>query len=110
LEIENWVAQIREDFPALKNLRRGRITVYLNSACTTMVPRPVRGSISKDYQQFPGCAGARSRHWFPPEVNNSIEINPDVNITTYADVTEPGKGDNSIFIYLMQFGNMRGCP
>jgi cysteine desulfurase/selenocysteine lyase len=32
------------------------------------------------YRRFPGCGGARSRHWFAREVNDRIEGNPDRGI------------------------------
>ena len=37
-------------------------------------------SINEYYTGFPGCGGARSRHWFAEEVINRIEGNPDKSI------------------------------
>lgn len=80
METENWVKKIREDFPALKNKRNGKPPIYFDSACTTLVPRQVVDAINEYYQGFPGCAGARSRHWFAQEVNDRIEGNPEKGI------------------------------
>ncbi len=80
MENEKWVNKIREDFPSLKNQRNGRPPVYLDSACTTLVPRQVIDTINEYYTGFPGCAGARSRHWYAQEVNDRIEGNPERGI------------------------------
>jgi cysteine desulfurase/selenocysteine lyase len=77
---DNWVEKIREDFPSLKSRRNGRPPVYFDNACTTLVPKPVIKSINDYYRRFPGCGGARSRHWFSREVNNRIEGNPEKGI------------------------------
>jgi len=61
-------------------VRNGSPPVYLDSACTTLVPRQVIDMINEYYTGFPGCAGARSRHWFAQEVNDRIEGNPDKGI------------------------------
>ncbi len=75
-----WVASIRQDFPALKNRRNGKPPIYFDSACTTLVPQPVIDALNEYYTGFPGCGGARSRHWFAAEVNDRIEGNPDKGI------------------------------
>jgi cysteine desulfurase/selenocysteine lyase len=80
MDDEKWVTAIREDFPALKNRRNGRPPVYLDNACTTLVPRPVLRAMDEYYTGFPGCGGARSRHWFAAEVTGRIEGNPDKGI------------------------------
>ncbi len=72
---ENWVEQIRADFPSLKNLRNGKPPVYFDNACTTLVPQPVIQAMNEYYTGFPGCGGARSRHWFAEEVTDRIEGN-----------------------------------
>ena len=69
--------EYRADFPALKQLRNGKPPVYLDSACTTLVPQPVINALTEYYTQYPGCSGGRSRHWFADEVNDRIEGNPD---------------------------------
>ena len=61
-------------------MRNGRPPVYFDSACTTMVPQPVIDSITEYYHDFPGCAGARSRHWFSHEINDRIEGNPEEGV------------------------------
>jgi len=80
LDTANWVEKIREDFPSLKIRRNGKPPVYFDNACTTLVPRPVIKAINEYYTGFPGCGGARSRHWFAAEVNDRIEGNPEKGI------------------------------
>jgi cysteine desulfurase/selenocysteine lyase len=72
---DNWVEKIRENFPSLKSRRKGRPPVYFDNACTTLVPRQVIRSMDDYYRRFPGCGGARSRHWFAREVADRIEGN-----------------------------------
>ncbi|MGD0780685.1 MAG: aminotransferase class V-fold PLP-dependent enzyme [Dehalococcoidales bacterium] len=79
-ESDKWVAAIRKDFPALQNRRNGKPPIYLDSACTTLVPQSVIQAINDYYTGFPGCGGARSRHWFAEEVNNRIEGNHEKGI------------------------------
>jgi cysteine desulfurase/selenocysteine lyase len=80
LKTDNWVERVREDFPSLKNRRNGKLPIYFDSACTTLVPQPVIQAINDYYTVFPGCGGARSRHWFAQEVNDHIEGNPEKGI------------------------------
>jgi cysteine desulfurase/selenocysteine lyase len=80
LQTEKWVEKIREDFPALQKRRNGKPPVYFDNACTTLVPRPVIDAMDDYYQGFPGCAGARSRHWFAQEVNDRIEGNEEKGV------------------------------
>jgi cysteine desulfurase / selenocysteine lyase len=80
LENEKWIQEIREDFPALKNRRKNKPPIYLDSACTALVPQVVIDTISEYYKRFPGCAGARSRHWFSREINDRIEGDPENGI------------------------------
>jgi cysteine desulfurase/selenocysteine lyase len=80
LETEDWVKQVRDDFPSLKNQLNGKAPVYFDSACTTLVPSQVIEVINEYYTDFPGCGGARSRHWFATEVNDRIEGNPEKGI------------------------------
>jgi cysteine desulfurase/selenocysteine lyase len=80
LETAKWVNRIREDFPSLQKRRNGKPPVYFDNACTTLVPRQVIDAINGYYSGFPGCAGARSRHWFAQEVNDRIEGNPEKGI------------------------------
>jgi cysteine desulfurase/selenocysteine lyase len=79
-ESDKWVAAIRKDFPALQNRRNGKPPIYFDSACTTLVPQSVIQAINDYYTGFPGCGGARSRHWFAEEVNNRIEGNQEKGI------------------------------
>jgi cysteine desulfurase/selenocysteine lyase len=80
LETDKWVALIRMDFPALKNQRNGKPPIYFDSACTTLVPQAVIDALNEYYHGFPGCGGARSRHWFALEVNDRIEGNEEKGI------------------------------
>jgi cysteine desulfurase / selenocysteine lyase len=80
MDSEKWVTKIREDFPALHVQRNGKPPIYFDNACTTLVPRPVIQSMDDYYTGFPGCGGARSRHWFAEEVNDRIEGNPEKGI------------------------------
>lgn len=68
---------VREDFPALKERRNGKPAIYLDNACTTLVPYQVVGAISEYYTGYPGCAGGRSRYWFSEEVSAQIEGDPE---------------------------------
>jgi cysteine desulfurase/selenocysteine lyase len=77
---DKWVELIRKDFPALKNIRNGKPPIYFDSACTTLVPRSVIDALNEYYNSFPGCGGARSRHWFAMEVNDRIEGNEEKGI------------------------------
>ncbi|OPY90040.1 MAG: putative cysteine desulfurase [Syntrophaceae bacterium PtaU1.Bin231] len=56
--------------------RNGKPPVYLDNACTTLVPRQVLESIDEYYTEYPSCGGRRSRHWFAEEVASRIEGNP----------------------------------
>lgn len=80
LETEKWVEKIRKDFPSLQNKRNGKPPIYLDSACTTLVPQSVIDAMNEYYQGFPGCAGVRSRHWFAQEVNDRIEGNEEKGV------------------------------
>lgn len=63
----------REDFPALKRLRNGKPPIYLDNACTTLVPRQVIEKITEYYTQYPACGEGRGRYWFAKEVTDRIE-------------------------------------
>lgn len=80
MDSTTWLETIREDFPALKRRRNGNPPVYLDNACTTLVPNQVIDAVTEYYSGFPGCAGARSRHWFAQEINDRIEGNPEKGI------------------------------
>lgn len=70
----------RADFPSLERRRDGKLPVYLDNACTTLVPRQVIASINDYYTNFPACGGRRSHHWFAEEVTSRVEGNPDKGI------------------------------
>jgi cysteine desulfurase / selenocysteine lyase len=71
------IEECRDHFPSLKRRRNGKPPVYLDSACTTLVPQPVIDSIHEYYSSFPACGGRRSHHWFAEEVTGRIEGNAD---------------------------------
>lgn len=71
------VEAVREDFPALKNRRNGKPPVYLDNACTTLVPEAVIKAMTEYYTAYPACGGGRSRHWFAEEVTARIEGDPE---------------------------------
>jgi cysteine desulfurase/selenocysteine lyase len=54
--------------------------VYLDNACTTLVPQQVIESINEYYTGYPSCGGRRSHHWFAEEVTDRIEGNSDKGI------------------------------
>lgn len=63
----------RDDFPSLRRRRGGRPPVYLDSACTTLVPRQVIAALDEYYTDYPACGGRRSHHWFAEELTRRIE-------------------------------------
>ncbi len=69
--------EYRKDFPSLERTRNGKSPVYLDNACTTLVPRQVIESLLDYYAGYPSCSSRRSRHWFAEEVEARIEGNPD---------------------------------
>lgn len=71
----------RADFPALERRRNGKPPLYLDNACTTLVPRPVIEAITEYYRDYPACGGRRSHHWFAKEVTNQIDGYPSHGIT-----------------------------
>ena len=64
--------QVRADFPALAARPDRPAPVYLDSACMSLVPRPVLDAMEEYYRDFPGCAG-RSLHRFAEEVGRRFE-------------------------------------
>ena len=69
------IKNIRRNFPALKNKRNGKPPIYFDNACTTLVPQAVIDAHTQYYENYPGCGGGRSRHWFANEVTDRIEGN-----------------------------------
>ena len=80
MDRDEWGLKIREDFPALQARRHGKPPVYFDNACTTLVPEPVLRAMDDYYTAFPGCGGARSRHWFAGEITTGIEGDADKGI------------------------------
>jgi len=66
------VDRIRADFPALAAAPGRPAPVYLDSACMSLVPRPVLSAMEEYYRDYPGCAG-RSLHRFAEEVGRRYE-------------------------------------
>ncbi len=66
------VDRIRSDFPALDARADRPPPVYLDSACMSLVPRPVLRAMEEYYRDYPGCAG-RSLHRFAEEVGRRYE-------------------------------------
>jgi cysteine desulfurase / selenocysteine lyase len=60
--------ECRDHFPSLKRRCNGTPPIYLDNACTTLVPQQVIDSIREYYENFPACGGRRSHHWFAKEV------------------------------------------
>ena len=70
---QNWVNQIRLDFPSLGYLYDGKPPVYFDNACTTLVPQRVISAMNEYYERYPACGGWRSRHLFASEVRKRVE-------------------------------------
>lgn len=70
------IAAIRQEFPALRRLRRGKPPIYFNNTCMTLRPRTVIDAIARYYEQFPTCGGGRSGeqrrlyNWFQEELKD----------------------------------------
>jgi cysteine desulfurase / selenocysteine lyase len=74
------IEECRADFPSLDRSRDGKPPVYLDNACTTLVPRQVIAAMDEYHSDYPACGGRRSHHWFAEEVTGRIEGNPDQGI------------------------------
>jgi cysteine desulfurase / selenocysteine lyase len=70
----------RKDFPSLERRRNGKPPVYLDNACTTLVPRQVIAAMDEYYTGYPSCGGRRSHHWFAEEVTHRIEGNAEQGV------------------------------
>jgi cysteine desulfurase/selenocysteine lyase len=57
------VNKIREDFPALHQLKDGKPIIYADSACMALKPQPVIDTLISYYTEHTACAG-RSPHAF----------------------------------------------
>ena len=66
------VAALRAEFPALAPRPDRAPPIYLDSACMSLVPRPVLAAMEEYYRDYPGCAG-RSLHRFAEEVTRRFE-------------------------------------
>lgn len=63
---------VRAEFPALVPRPGREPPIYLDSACMSLVPRPVLDAMEEYYGDFPGCAG-RSLHRLAEEVGRRVE-------------------------------------
>jgi cysteine desulfurase/selenocysteine lyase len=66
------VQAIRTEFPALEERPGHPVPHYLDSACMSLVPRPVLEAMLEYYRDFPGCAG-RSLHRYATQVAQRFE-------------------------------------
>ncbi|MDD5163459.1 MAG: cysteine desulfurase [Candidatus ainarchaeum sp.] len=57
------IEKIRSDFPVLQKQVNGKPFAYLDSACTSLKPKPVLDAMNSYYSDYTGCAG-RSVHKF----------------------------------------------
>lgn len=57
------VYKIRDDFPALKQLKDGKPIIYADSACMALKPKQVVDTLVEYYTTYTACAG-RSPHAF----------------------------------------------
>ncbi len=80
LDSKDPAAECRDDFPPLARRRNGKPPVYLDNACTTLVPRIVIAAMDEYYTDFPACGGRRSHHWFAQEVTGRVEGNAERGI------------------------------
>ncbi len=64
--------RVRADFPVLSAADGHPGPVYLDSACMSLVPRPVLRAMEEYYTEYPGCAG-RSLHRFAERVSAGYE-------------------------------------
>jgi cysteine desulfurase/selenocysteine lyase len=77
---QSLLDKFRDDFPSLERRRNEKPPVYLDNACTTLVPRQVIAAINEYYTDYPSCGGRRSHHWFAEEVTDRIEGNVEKGI------------------------------
>ena len=77
---QHLLENTRDDFPSLERRRNDKPPVYLDNACTTLVPRQVISALSEYYSDYPSCGGRRSHHWYAEEVTDRIEGNEEKGI------------------------------
>ncbi len=53
--------KIRQDFPILQKLIKGKLPIYFDNACQTLRPLSVIKAMDEYYEEYPGCGG-RSVH------------------------------------------------
>lgn len=62
---------IRQDFPALSTMRRGRPPIFLDNACSTVPCRAVVETVTDYCLNFPAC-GERSLHYWGRKVDEEV--------------------------------------
>ncbi|MFX1483285.1 MAG: aminotransferase class V-fold PLP-dependent enzyme [Promethearchaeota archaeon] len=62
--------KIRDDFPVLQRVIKGKPLRYMDSACMSLKPRQVIDAVVEYYENFPACAG-RSVHRLSHEVEEA---------------------------------------
>jgi len=68
------VQKIREDFPSLSRVRRGKPPIYFDNAAMTLKPLSVINSMNEYYIKFPATGGhGRGTHWFAKETIEATE-------------------------------------
>lgn len=55
--------------------------MYMDSACTTLVPSRVIDAMNRYYTDYPGCSGRRSHHWFAEQVNRLMDGDAGAGVT-----------------------------
>ncbi len=57
------IAEIREDFPSLKETVNGLPIIYFDNACMTLKPHPVIDAVQEYYHKYPVCGGRSIYRW-----------------------------------------------
>ncbi|HLD58188.1 MAG TPA: cysteine desulfurase [archaeon] len=65
--------KIRSEFPILQKQASGKGFVYLDSACTSLKPKPVIDAMNAYYTEFTACAG-RSVHKFAKKTEEEFSV------------------------------------
>jgi cysteine desulfurase / selenocysteine lyase len=101
MDHQDPLSAYRDDFPSLQRRRSDRPPVYLDNACTTLVPRQVIAALDEYYTDYPSCGGRRSHHWFAEEVTRRIEGSAEQGIKgtrqSIAELINAGSKDEIVF-------------
>jgi cysteine desulfurase/selenocysteine lyase len=103
MDHQTSLSAYRDDFPSLQRRRSDRPPVYLDNACTTLVPRQVIAALDEYYTDYPSCGGRRSHHWFAEEVTRRIEGSAEQGIKgtrqSIAELINAGSKDEIVFTW-----------